>query len=325
MKCLALLDGPFVVGTKGRVGRGKNAGHHERRPSPDPSRWPSTTRRRRRRGTSSASSSGRSTARRRRPRTAGCTARATRYVFSASFAVARAAVLRRASTRRPDPAARWPAPELTAEPTSGPRREKDPPQTPSTRPATKNAGETRRQGEAGPRARAEVQGGRREGVRQARAERRAARGRVGGHDGVRGPCPFLGHFGSTTRDIPQDAIAATRHRRRWARAEGGGAAAPLAVVAELASPPAGEDEYGHEVVDVANGAAAAAFLAAGHGVIDVAAMLGLRVDAHPGSTAGGTDGLHFCMPGPLDYALDLVLARVGSAFDSVVPEIDAPH
>ena len=93
-------------------------------------------------------------------------------------------------------------------------------------------------------------------------------------------------------------------------------------VAELASPPAGEDEYGHEVVDVANGAAAAAFLAAGHGVIDVAAMLGLRVDAHPGSTAGGTDGLHFCMPGPLDYALDIVLARVGSAFDSPVPEID---
>merc|ERR1739841_168224 len=81
MKCLALLDGPFVVGHNGRVVRGKNAAHHERRPSPDPSRWPSTTRHRRRRGTSSASSSGRSTARRRRPRTAGCTARATRYVF----------------------------------------------------------------------------------------------------------------------------------------------------------------------------------------------------------------------------------------------------
>ena len=108
----------------------------------------------------------------------------------------------------------------------------------------------------------------------------------------------------------------------WARAEGGGAAAPLAVVAELASPPAGEDEYGHEVVDVANGAAAAAFLAAGHEVIDVAAMLGLRVDAHPGSTAGGTDGLHFCMPGPLDYALDIVLSRVGSAFDRGGAEID---
>ena len=100
------------------------------------------------------------------------------------------------------------------------------------------------------------------------------------------------------------------HERRWARAEGGGAAAPLAEVAELASPPAGEDEYGHEVVAVANGAAAAAFLAAGHGVIDVAAMLGLL-------------GLHFCMPGPLDYALDIVLSsRVGSAFDRGGAEID---
>ena len=46
--------------------------------------------------------------------------------FSASFAVARAAVVRRASTRRLDPAARWPAPD-SAKPTSGPQREKDPP------------------------------------------------------------------------------------------------------------------------------------------------------------------------------------------------------
>ena len=45
--------------------------------------------------------------------------------FSASFAVARAAVVRRASTRRLDPAARWPAPD-SAEPTSRPRRETDP-------------------------------------------------------------------------------------------------------------------------------------------------------------------------------------------------------
>ena len=139
-------------------------------------------------------------------------------------------------------------------------------------------------------------------------------------------CPFFGTSTPPTRHRRDHhtsyAIAATRHRRRWARAEGGGAAAPLAEVAELASPPAGEDEYGHEVVDVANGAAAAAFLAAGHGVIDVAAMLGLRVDAHPGSTAGGTDGLHFCMPGPLDYALDIVLSRVGSAFDRGGAEID---
>ena len=54
--------------------------------------------------------------------------RALRGAFSASFAVARAAVVRRASTRRLDPAARWPAPELTAEPTSGPRQERNTPQ-----------------------------------------------------------------------------------------------------------------------------------------------------------------------------------------------------
>ena len=104
MKCLALLDGPFVVGHNGRVVRGKNAAHHERRPSPDPSRWPSTTRHRRRRGTSSASSSGRSTARRRRPRTAGCTARATRYFFG---------VLCRGAGGRPSP---------SFDPSAGPRR-----------------------------------------------------------------------------------------------------------------------------------------------------------------------------------------------------------
>ena len=144
------------------------------------------------------------------------------------------------------------------------------------------------------------------------------------------PCPFFGVLVPVfLLRVCNERYTPRRHRRdhhtherRWARAEGGGAAAPLAEVAELASPPAGEDEYGHEVVDVANGAAAAAFLAAGHGVIDVAAMLGLRVDAHPGSTAGGTDGLHFCMPGPLDYALDIVLARVGSAFDRGGAEID---
>ena len=46
--------------------------------------------------------------------------------FSASFAMARAAVVRPASTRRLDPAARWPAPD-SAEPALGPRREKEPP------------------------------------------------------------------------------------------------------------------------------------------------------------------------------------------------------
>ena len=175
--------GPSSSDTKAGLGAGR-----EQRSSPDPSRWPSTTRHRRRRGTSSASSSGPSTERRRRPRTDGCTARATRCVFRRPLL----------SPGRPSFAKLRPVgwtpqrggPGPVAEPTSGPRREKHPPETPSTRPATKNAGETRRQGEAGPRACAKVQGRRREGVRQARAERRAARGRVGGHDGVRGPCPF---------------------------------------------------------------------------------------------------------------------------------------
>ena len=184
--------------------------------------------------------------------------------------------------------------ERAAEPTSGPRREKHPP--------------IRR---------------RRDPLRKTQAKR--------GDKAKQALAPALKFkavdekaFDKLARNVERLAAGSVA-TTEWARAEGGGAAAPLAEVAELASPPAGEDEYGHEVVDVANGAAAAAFLAAGHGVIDVAAMLGLRVDAHPGSTAGGTDGLHFCMPGPLDYALDLVLARVGSAFDSVVPEIDAPH
>ena len=69
------------------------------------------TRHRRRRGTSSASSSGRSTARRRRPRTAGCTERATRYVFRRPFQVPPDAIdatryekrRRNAATRRSRP------------------------------------------------------------------------------------------------------------------------------------------------------------------------------------------------------------------------------
>ena len=177
MKCLALLDGPFVVGHKGRVGRGKNADDR------------ALTRRGGRAqhaidaGADELGIELRSFYRTSPPAADSWVHRARYEVrFSASFAAARAAVVRRASTRRLDPAAR------------GLRRARlrvpdERNETPSTRRPKKR--ETRRQGEAGPRARAEVQGGRREGVRQARAERRAARGRVGGHDGVRGPCPFL--------------------------------------------------------------------------------------------------------------------------------------
>ena len=172
--------GPSSSDTKAGLGAGR-----ERRSSPDPSRWPSTTRHRRRRGTSSASSSGPSTERRRRPRTDGCTARATRYVFRRPLLSPGRPSFAKLRPVGWTPPRGGPLPSVPRVPD-----ERTPPKTPSTRPAPKNAGETRRQGEAGPRARAEVQGGRREGVRQARAERRAARGRVGGHDGVRGPCPF---------------------------------------------------------------------------------------------------------------------------------------
>ena len=208
--------------------------------------------------------------------------------FSASFAVARAAVVRRASTRRLDPA-------------GGPRR---------TPPSLHRV----------PDERTPPIRHRRDPLQKTQARR--------GDKAKQALAPALKFkavdekaFDKLARNVERLAAGSVA-TTEWARAEGGGAAAPLAEVAELASPPAGEDEYGHEVVDVANGAAAAAFLAAGHGVIDVAAMLGLRVDAHPGSTAGGTDGLHFCMPGPLDYALDIVLSRVGSAFDRGGAEID---
>ena len=39
-------------------------------------------------------------------------------------------------------------------------------------------------------------------------------------------------------------------------------------------------------------------------------MLGMRVDAHPASKTGLGDNLHFCMPGPVDYALDVVAKAV---------------
>ena len=58
-----------------------------------------------------------------------------------------------------------------------------------------------------------------------------------------------------------------------------------------------------------NDMSVAAFRAAGHSVIDHECMLGQRIDAHPSSMTGSAqdDALHFCMPGPVDYALDNLL------------------
>ena len=92
---------------------------------------------------------------------------------------------------------------------------------------------------------------------------------------------------------------------------------------QVYEPPPGEDEYGHDQWDMINAAAVAAFKKRGHAILDVAAMLGARVDAHPASLTGRQlDGLHFCIPGPLDYVLDLALARVRSAFDRAPPRLD---
>jgi len=74
------------------------------------------------------------------------------------------------------------------------------------------------------------------------------------------------------------------------------------------------DEYDHNILRNMNDIGAAAFQSAGHGVIDVETMLGLRVDSHPAShsSTGEGDALHFCMPGVPDYALDYILRSIFS-------------
>ena len=52
---------------------------------------------------------------------------------------------------------------------------------------------------------------------------------------------------------------------------------------------------------------------AGHGIIDLEWMLGVRVDAHPGPSLPKHpqgDRLHFCLPGVPDYALDAMLFAI---------------
>ena len=224
---------------------------------------------------------------------------ADRWVHRARYEVCFFGVLCCGPGGRPSPSfgpsagpRRWPAPD-SAEPTSGPRREKDPPDAiDALRKTQAKRGDKAKQALAPALKFKAVD--EKAFDKLARNVERLAAGSVATTEFVARvlfwcACsrlldprrPAVHNERYTPRRHRRDhhtsyAIAATRHRRRWARAEGGGAAAPLAVVAELASPPAGEDEYGHEVVDVANGAAAAAFLAAGHGVIDVAAMLGLH-------------------------------------------------
>ena len=68
--------------------------------------------------------------------------------------------------------------------------------------------------------------------------------------------------------------------------------------------------FSHQLVFALNDVSRAAFHAHGHSIIDVESMLGVRVDAYPASDDGDGDKLHFCQPGPPDWAMDVVLKRV---------------
>ena len=67
--------------------------------------------------------------------------------------------------------------------------------------------------------------------------------------------------------------------------------------------------------EVSYAASVAAFSALGHGIIDDVEMLGRRQDAHPGSHNGEGDTVHYCLPGPIDYALDEVIRVLRRSFD----------
>lgn len=70
--------------------------------------------------------------------------------------------------------------------------------------------------------------------------------------------------------------------------------------------------FSHQLVYALNDVSRAAFRAHGHGIIDVESMLGARVDAYPGTHNGEGDKLHFCQPGPGDWAMDVVVRRISA-------------
>lgn len=52
------------------------------------------------------------------------------------------------------------------------------------------------------------------------------------------------------------------------------------------------------------------FHSAGHGIVDIEFMMGVRQDGHPASLTGDGDLGHYCMPGVPDYAMDVMLDQV---------------
>ena len=79
----------------------------------------------------------------------------------------------------------------------------------------------------------------------------------------------------------------------------------------------GRGEYSHQYVYWMNDMMRSAFRAQGHGVIDVETMLGVRVDAYPCSKDGAGDKLHFCQPGPVDWALDVMVRQISRGATSI--------
>ena len=94
----------------------------------------------------------------------------------------------------------------------------------------------------------------------------------------------------------------------------GGVLSPIGA-SDVRHPPEGVDEYRHGLWQRVNAASVAAFSAVGHGIIDDVEMLGRRQDAHPGSHNGEGDTVHYCLPGPIDYALDEVIRVLRRSFD----------
>ena len=87
--------------------------------------------------------------------------------------------------------------------------------------------------------------------------------------------------------------------------------------------------YMHNHITSIDDVNVAAFLGAGHGVINgLEAMLGVRIDDYPASKcapckyvgAGNRDALHMCLPGAPDYAVDVVLRQAfGPSLKRPVP------
>lgn len=68
--------------------------------------------------------------------------------------------------------------------------------------------------------------------------------------------------------------------------------------------------YFHDIVEELNAMGKEEFRAAGHGVVDLEDMIGVRQDGHPASLTGVGDKLHYCMPGVPDYSLEATLDQM---------------